>query len=255
MNTLLLKLILTPALVGAASLAGRRWGPAVSGSLVGLPLTSGPIVLFIALDHGVAFASATIPGILAGTASGALYCVVYAWVALRAPWPVAILTATLAFAAATAALREVILPLPALIIGLTLTLILALTLLPRPPLKRRDTTTPRWDLPARIVIATAFVVALTSLAPVLGPQVSGLLAPFPLFTTILAAFAHHFQGAPSAILVLRGVLLGLFGFTAFFLVVALLLQPAGLLIAFACAIAAAIALQTVSLRLVSRQPA
>jgi len=33
---LLLKLVLTPALIAAASLAGRRWGHAVSGWLVGL---------------------------------------------------------------------------------------------------------------------------------------------------------------------------------------------------------------------------
>jgi hypothetical protein len=36
MDTLALKLVLTPTLIGAASLAGRRWGPAVSGWLVGL---------------------------------------------------------------------------------------------------------------------------------------------------------------------------------------------------------------------------
>jgi hypothetical protein len=31
MDTLLLKLIVTPVLIGAASLAGRRWGETVSG--------------------------------------------------------------------------------------------------------------------------------------------------------------------------------------------------------------------------------
>jgi len=31
MNTLLLKLIVTPVLIGAASLAGRRWGETLSG--------------------------------------------------------------------------------------------------------------------------------------------------------------------------------------------------------------------------------
>lgn len=50
MESLALKLVLAPALIGAASLAGRRWGPAVSGWLVGLPLTSGPIAFFLRLD-------------------------------------------------------------------------------------------------------------------------------------------------------------------------------------------------------------
>ncbi|HEX6121994.1 MAG TPA: hypothetical protein VFY89_02485, partial [Ktedonobacterales bacterium] len=61
-----LKLLLTPAFIGGASLAGRRWGVVVSGLLVGLPLTSGPIALFLALDHGASFATAAALGILAG---------------------------------------------------------------------------------------------------------------------------------------------------------------------------------------------
>src|SRR5918992_1631966 len=65
-DTLVLKLVLTPLLIAAASLAGRRWGPAVSGWFVGLPLTSGPIAFFLALEHGVAFAAAAAVGALAG---------------------------------------------------------------------------------------------------------------------------------------------------------------------------------------------
>ena len=45
MDSFVLKLVLTPTLIGAASLAGRRWGPAVSGWLVGFPFTSAPIAL------------------------------------------------------------------------------------------------------------------------------------------------------------------------------------------------------------------
>jgi hypothetical protein len=37
-STLTLKLVLVPTLIGAASLAGRRFGPAVSGPLVALPV-------------------------------------------------------------------------------------------------------------------------------------------------------------------------------------------------------------------------
>ena len=37
-DTLILKVVVTPILIAAASLAGRRWGQSVSGWLVGLPL-------------------------------------------------------------------------------------------------------------------------------------------------------------------------------------------------------------------------
>ena len=61
------KLVLTPALIAAASLAGRRWGHAVSGWLVGLPLTSGPVALFLALERGTTFAADASLGSLAGS--------------------------------------------------------------------------------------------------------------------------------------------------------------------------------------------
>jgi O-antigen/teichoic acid export membrane protein len=50
-----LKLVLTPLLIAAASLARRRWGHAVSGWLLGLPLTSGPVAFFLAIERGASF--------------------------------------------------------------------------------------------------------------------------------------------------------------------------------------------------------
>ena len=66
MATFLFKLILSPLLIGAVSVLGRRWGPAISGWLIGLPLTSGPVVLFLALDQGTVFAAHGRPGDHAG---------------------------------------------------------------------------------------------------------------------------------------------------------------------------------------------
>jgi len=55
---LALKLVLTPALIAVATLVGRRFGPSISGWLVGLPFTSGPVSLFLALEQGTTFAAA-----------------------------------------------------------------------------------------------------------------------------------------------------------------------------------------------------
>jgi hypothetical protein len=57
-ETLALKLVVTPVLVGVASLAGRKWGSEIGGWLVGIPFTSGPIAFFLALDAGRHFAAA-----------------------------------------------------------------------------------------------------------------------------------------------------------------------------------------------------
>ena len=108
-------------------------------------------------------------------------------------------------------------------------------------------TPPRWDLPARMIVATALVFILTELAPVFGARLSGLIATYPLFGAVLAAFAHHLSGAAAAGRVLRGLLIGLFGFTGFFLLLTLTLERVGIAAAFTTATALALAIQSGSL--------
>ena len=215
---LALKLILTPVLIGGASLAARRWGPAIGGWLVSLPLTSGPVTFFLALDHGTAFAATAVVGSLMGL--------------------VAITGFTLAFAAGLvrSGPRAGIL------------LAIALRLLPVSGARRAAGPHPAWDLPARIVIGTCLVVGLTTIAPLLGAHTSGIVATFPVYVSILALFTHRQEGVPGALDVLRGLLLGLFGTAAFMLVLAVALVPLGIGPAFTIALALTLAIQAVALR-------
>src|SRR5438445_13039399 len=87
--SLLLKLVVTPVLIAGATLAGRRWGDRLSGWLVGLPLTSGPVVFFLAIDEGSRFATTAALAVLPGTISQAAFAVAYARVGVRAGWPMA----------------------------------------------------------------------------------------------------------------------------------------------------------------------
>src|SRR5262249_60605310 len=74
------------------------------GCVVGLPFTSGPVALFVALEHGESFAAAVAAGTLGGTISQAMFCVVYGRLARRWTWPVAFVASSVAFAVATAGL-------------------------------------------------------------------------------------------------------------------------------------------------------
>ena len=234
-GALALKLVLTPILVGAASLAGRRWGAAVGRWLVGIPFTSAPIAFFLAVDFGQKFAAPAAAGIMDGTASQAAFCLCYAWVARSRGWVASLLAGTVAFVGATLLLDAVLLPAPASFVVMILVLVVALYLMPAPQTRSGSPVTfPRWDIPARMIIATTFVLVLTTAAPLLGPRLAGLLAPFPLYGTVLAAFAHRLQGADQAAGVLRGLLLGLFAFATFFLVLSLAL-PSGIAEAFVLA--------------------
>jgi hypothetical protein len=245
-----LRILLAPALIGAASLAGRRWGPAVSGWLVGLPLTSAPVTFLLALEHGPAFAALVALGTLAGTVSQILFAVVYAWLARRHGWVLAFVGGSVAFALSTAALAGLRAPLLLLACAVVVVLVLGLRAIPLVEQRATAAATPlpRWDLPVRMLVATLIVGALVAVAPALGPRFTGMLSPFPVYAAILTVFAHRGQGAPAAIGVLRGLLAGLFGFVGFFVVVAGSIERVGIAMAFAAATLVALIAQLVSLR-------
>jgi hypothetical protein len=81
--TLVLKLVLVPIFIGAVSLAGRRWGSTVGGWLIGLPLTSGLVAFFLAVEQGDAFAFKAAEAIMLGIVSVFAFCLVYGWMAMR----------------------------------------------------------------------------------------------------------------------------------------------------------------------------
>jgi hypothetical protein len=251
-ETLALKLVLTPALIGVATLVGRRWGQAVGGWLVGLPLTSGPVVLFLALERGSGFAAKAAQGSLRGLVAEACFALGYAWTARRHAWPLAFLGGSLGFAVGGLVMQWLA-PAPVLLIAIVIgALAFALRLLPRFTGAAAAVPPQRWDLPARMVTATLLVLALTGAAGWLGPQLSGLLSTFPLFAGVLTVFAHHAQGKTAAVNVLRGLLLGLFSFAAFFVALGASLERTGVALAFVAALAAALIVQTLSLLLARR---
>jgi hypothetical protein len=252
LDTFWLKLSLTPILIGGASYAGRRWGEGVGGWLVGLPLTSAPVAFFLALDHDAGFVAAYARGAFLGVIAEALFCVGYASLARR-PWPLGVAAGTLAFAGATVLSGSVTLASSALFLAANAALALAIALLP--PLGQAVASRPpgRFDIPARMLVSTLLVLALTEAAPTLGARLAAILASYPIFASTLAVFAHRSQGAGGAISVLRGLLFGLFGYTGFYLALGLAIEPAGLAPAFIAAILVNLCVQAVTLWAVRRR--
>jgi hypothetical protein len=247
--SLLLKLLVTPALIAAATLIGRRWGETMSGWLVGLPLTSGPVVLFLALDHGAQFAASAAVGVILGTASQAAVALAYGWlVRRRDEWTLAAGGGTIAFALATVGFQAVSIGWLAATLLVGIILMLAIRLMPAfrqaPGNRLRP---PRYDLPLRMLFATVLLLVLTAIAPAIGARLTGLLSPFPLYAGILALFAHRVGGPAAAVGVWRGLLFGLFSFVAFFSVIAAGLPRLGIAWGFSLAVLAAALTQGTSL--------
>ena len=246
---LALKLVLTPLLIGGASLAARRWGPAIGGWLVSLPLTSGPVTFFLALDRGTQFAATSAVGSLMGLMAIAGFTLAFAAGLTRSGPRTGILLAVATFGAIGLLVQPVLDAPPWLLfLAVVAALGIALRILPSSGSRLAAASHPLWDLPARVLIGTGLVVGITAVAPLLGAHASGVVATFPVYVSILTLFTHRLEGLPGALDVLRGMLVGLFGTAAFLLILTVGLNPLGIGPAFALAMAFTLAIQAVALR-------
>lgn len=249
---LVLKLLLTPLFVGLISLADRRWGAKVGGWLVGLPLTSAPVTFFIALGLGTTFASNMAMGILMGLISQAIFCMTYAWLSFRVNWLFSWLIGWGTFGALTFAFEQVSVPLLLVFLGVIASLVLVLFLWPESGRQGVSAQAPAWAILGRMVMATSFVLLLTSTASLLGPHLSGLLSPLPIFATVFAIFAHKLQGGGSARQILHGVVVSSFACAVFFLFVAGLVEQWSMVATFSGATLCALLTQGLALWFMKR---
>ena len=249
MNLLLAKLILTPMAIFAALWVARRWGDAFGGWLAGLPVTAAPVAAFLAIEHGPAFAAAASAGSVAAVASQASFFMAYTAASGRG-WKVAALFGGLGFVASAAIVQALDLP-PIALLGLSAVLLsVARFAMPRSRRAFAVVLSPRWEIPARVILVTVIVVGVTSLATTLGARASGVAASFPWIGGAVAVFAHRAQGAAAGIAVLRGMAIALYSFLAFFAVLGFALTRMDLPLAFICATASVLAVQAVTLRIV-----
>jgi hypothetical protein len=255
-SLLAVKILLAPMFVVGASLVARRFGARVGGLIAGLPVVAGPILLAYALAHGRAFAAGAAAGTLLGLVSLIAFVVVYGRLAGRLPWGASMLAGWLAFAVGTVAFSALSLPVGAALALAAVALVVGLASLPRAGLDPcAHVTPPAWDLPVRAACALALVLTLTAVAGWLGPQLSGLLAPFPIIATVLATFTHAQRGPDELLRLLRGLVSGFGAFALFCFTLAVALGRLDTGPAFALATALALLTQALVLALVPVRPA
>ncbi|WP_158808755.1 hypothetical protein [Beijerinckia sp. L45] len=222
MDLLLVKLTLTPLLMAGVSYASRRWGGAIGGLLAGLPLTAAPISMYLTAEQGHAFAAQAALASIAGNGAVTLSYLVYVEASRRFLPAATITLSVLAFAVGAIVLHGLDLSLgPVLCIDGVL-ILLVLMRCPRLVDDPAPSAYSRWDLPARLVAATAMVLVVTLSAQLIGPHYSGLFSTMPALGWPLIVFAHR-RGRADAMAMLLGIVKGLFGVIAFYLVVTVML--------------------------------
>ncbi|MBK4997690.1 hypothetical protein IAE39_005864 [Pseudomonas sp. S37] len=253
MTLFYLKLIITPLLMWAISLASRRWGGLLGGLLSGMPITSGLVMTFLCLEQGTAFALGALPGALGGLAAVQATYAFYLTVTRRLGIAPAVLLALLFYGLIAYAFTHW----GNLYLSIAMTLVLIGVLIRASGREPKPDTLlqPRqrfWEIPLRMVSATGLLMIITSLASWLGPATSGMLAPIPVIAWPLVVFAHMQNGRAGMAAMVRGNAIGAVGVIAFYLVLAGLLEAWGVAITISLALICAVVL-TVGLATVLRR--
>ncbi len=232
---LLLKIAVPPVLVALMSLAARRWGATVGGLIMGLPWMTGPVLFFLALGKGDAFAIKACLGIELAVLGIAAFILGYGAVSRFAPWPVCTIVALVAYFTTGWFTQSLDMELWVAALIAAAGLLGTYVVLPKPTTTAVPGALPWWDIPARMACVFMLVAGIMMGADLLGPQRSGILASYPVILTVVGAFTHQQWGRDALLRVLRGISLSLLGFVVFFVIVGYGLAEIGLVASFGLA--------------------
>lgn len=226
---LLVKMGSAATLVVVASLVAERSGPFIAAMIATLPISAGPALLFLALDHGDAFLSGAALGSMATNILNGVFCLVYAALAQRLGTALSLGLALLFWFAVAALARDFhpafaatgIATAVAYAVLIPLCRPFAAAPMPRPGLRSR------YAIPARAAAVAALVGLLSAVSALIGPVLSGVFAVFPIVLSSLIAILQPRVGGVASAAVIANTLPGLLGFGVAIAVVHLLAVPLG----------------------------
>ncbi len=238
---LLLRIILAPASVLLGSVAQRRFGHAIGGLIVGLPLLFLPFLWLIGHQYGVAFARAMTASLLVAATAEVALMWVFAFLAQRFSATKSTVGALVAFALVATMLRYAHV---SVLVGAVLAILsfaLALVLWPRAATVAHTPSKQRLGL--RLAVSTVFTVVLISLAGRMGAGIAGVFDAIPLTSLMMAFFTGREVSAQASSAFLRGVTRGSFSYIASMFVLARTWREGNELRAFAFALLVALVVQ------------
>ena len=202
-------------IVIAAARAAERAGPFVGAMIATLPLSTGPIYIFLAIDHGAAFIAQAAVMSVASTAAIVSFTAAHAVASQRfaTAGSLAIATSAWLCVALLLRLREWSFAEACLLLVLSFAFAMRglrrFAAIPAPPGAGPRS---RFDLPLRALLVAALVIATSLASRAFGPSVTGLLATYPVVFTSLIVILQPRGGGAFASAVLVNGLKGLLGF-------------------------------------------
>lgn len=236
--TLIVKMAVTAAFLLLATVTAERAGPLIGGLVATLPISAGPVYIFLALDHDAHFIAQSALGSLVTNAFNVAFALTYALLAQKrgllvslggafAAWTALIWTSGFVMWTLAAAIL-----LNAVIVAGAFWLSAPLRHAPMPRVRRRW-----YDLVLRAAMVALLVGVVVTLSFRIGPRASGNLAVFPIVLTSIMIILHRRVGGPATAAVMANAVVGLGGFAIAVIVLNLTADRLGSALALALTLA------------------
>lgn len=208
------KMATAAAVVVGCSLLAERSGPMIAALIATLPISAGPVFVFLALDHDAAFIAQGALGGMASNLANAGLCLAYVLLAQRFGTVPSLAAGLLAWSVTLLVLRGLD---PSLLVMVAATILIygSLHLLFRPYLAARPKSPPSrpWYLiPMRAAFVATLAGTVTTLSAHVGPSWSGSLAALPIVLSSMIAMLQPRIGGPATAAVIANGALPLIGF-------------------------------------------
>lgn len=211
--TLIVRMAVTAAFLLAATITAERAGPLVGGLVATLPISAGPIYIFLAIDHGAHFVGVSALGSLVSNAVNIVFALTYALLAQKRSLAVSLSGAFVVWIVLNWLTSFVPWTLPTAIAFNVAVLAGSLWLSASLRHVRSPQVKARWqDLVMRAAMVAMLVGIVVALSYRIGPTASGNLAVFPIVLTSIILILHRRVGGPATAAVMANAVIGLGGF-------------------------------------------
>lgn len=211
---LLFKMAVAAGVVVGCSLLAERAGPLVAAMIATLPISAGPVLVFLAMDHDASFIAAGTLGSMGSNLANSGLSLAYVLLAQRHGMVLSLGAALAAWVAVVFGLRVAEPPFAVMLVA-TLLVFGALHALFQPYLAARPRTPPRppwYAIPLRAGGVALLAGTVTTISNHVGPAWSGALAALPIVLSSMIAILHPRIGGPAMAAVIANSALGLMGF-------------------------------------------
>lgn len=239
--TLVIRMAVTAAFLIAATITAERAGPLIGGLVATLPISAGPIYIFLAIDHDAHFIAQSALGSLVTNALNTAFALIYLLLAQRRSLAVSLAGAFIAWVALSWLAGQVVWTLSSATVFNAAVIALCLWLSAPMRHVRAPRVEARWsDLALRAAMVALLVGTVVTLSFHIGPQASGNLAVFPIVLTSIMLILHNRIGGKATAAVMANAVIGLGGFGIAVVVLALTADRLGSPLALALTLAVSV---------------